>query len=162
MATIKEKVEKKKEKGLRLIVRKKEGEEACLDLVESIESYEFKMNSVDDAESKDNNIMVELHITGKYRAEVANQASKFMAEWALEEASAAYKYVELIKFSDNIIHKHYIFPRAFVVDYTEKNGAGNDNPTFELFIKENKDDRGAFKIIVDEDLGELNGGEENE
>lgn len=150
MATIREK--EKKETGLRLIVRKKEGEEAFLDLVGSITSYEFKMNSADDTTAKDKNIMVELHIKGEYRVEVADQASKFIAEWALEETGAAYKYVELIRFDENKIRKRYVFPKAFVVDYVEKNEGNSDNPTFELFIKENKDDRRAFKMFVDEEL----------
>lgn len=158
MATIKE--ENLKKTGLRLVIRKKEGEEPFLDLIESIKEYKFMMNSADDTKSKDKNIMVELHITGTYRAEVADQASKFMVDWALEETAEAYKYVELSKFDDKQVHKRYIFPKAFVVDYTEEDSEGSENPEFKLFIKENMDDRRKFKIFVDEELpSELIGGD---
>ena len=155
MAVIKEKLTSNDE-GLRLIVRKAEGGEPLLDLIESIGTYEFKLNSADDCVAKDKNIMMEMKITGKFREEIAEQASKFFVEWALEEGSAAYKYLELLKFNEVKTKKRYVLPKAFVVDYSEKE-QNDANLSFELFLKENKDDRKAFRVYVDEERMPIEG-----
>ena len=56
MATIRE--DEHVENGLRLIVRKSEGEEAFLDIEGSVIKYSFKLNSDDRSLTKDNNIKI--------------------------------------------------------------------------------------------------------
>lgn len=150
MATIRE--NETVENGLRLIVRKAEGEEAFLDIQGSVTHYEFKLNSDDETLTKDNNIMAELTIEGEYREEVGDKASQFMAEWAMETTGAAYKYVELMRFDENMIRKKYVFPNAFVVDYDEKVKKATGTVAFKLYIKQTKDKRTAFKMFVNESL----------
>lgn len=149
MATITE--NKKIKAGLRLIVRKAEGEEAFIDIEESVKSYVFKLNSRDDAMKKDNNIMAELTIKGVYREEIADRASQFMADWAMETTGAANKYVELLRFDENKIRKRYVFPNAFVVDYDETVEDAAGAVAFTLFIKQTADERAEFKMFVNEE-----------
>lgn len=149
MATIRE--DEHVQNGLRLIVRKAEGEEAFLDIEGSVTNYSFKLNSDDGSLTKDNNIMAELIIEGEYREEVADKASQFMAEWATETTGAAYKYVELMRFNENMIRKRYVFPNAFVVDYDEWVDNATDQVSFKLYIKQTKDKRTAFKMFVNEE-----------
>ncbi len=149
MATIRE--EEHTKNGLRLIVRKAEGEEAFLDIEDSVNKYLFKLNSDNRSLTKDNNIMAELTIEGEYRDEVADKASQFMAEWATETTGSAYKYVELIRFNENLILKRYVFPNAFIVDYDEWVGDAAGKVSFKLYIKQTKDKRTAFKMFVNEE-----------
>ena len=154
MATIRENEEIKN--GLRLIVKKAEKEEPYIILEESVKKYLFKLNSNDVAVVKDNNIMAELTIEGEYREEVADKASQFMSEWATETTGAAYKYVELIRFDENMVRKRYVFPNAFIVDYEEFVNEAAGVVTFKLFIKQTKDKRTAFKMHVNEILSNEN------
>lgn len=150
MATIKESAELKVE-GLKLIVRKADGEEAFLDIAESVKRYAFKLNSDNGSLVKDINIMPELTIEGNYEVSIADKASQFMAQWAMETGSGAYKYVELMHYEDNKICKRYVFPNAFVVDYDEWVVEANQSASFKLYIKQHKDKRTAFKMFVNEE-----------
>lgn len=150
MATIKESEENTS--GLRLVIRKAKGEEALLDISKSIKKYDFKLNSKDGVLKKDASIMPELTIEGEYPDNVADAVSQFMVNWAMEIASAAYKYVELISFNDKKIRKRYVFPAAFVVDYDENVEEAGQAVKFKLFIKLDKDSRNEFKIYVNEEL----------
>lgn len=152
MATIREEKPDYNGDGLRLIVRKAEGEEAFLDIANSVKKYLFKLNSDDGALSKDFNIMPELTIEGGYHEDVADKASQFMAEWATDASSkTAYKYVELMRFDKDKIRKRYVFPNAFVVDYDEWVSDAAGEVSFKLYIKQYKDKKTAFKMFVNEE-----------
>lgn len=139
-----------KETGYILTVKdSKDGDEYFKIGAKSIKGFKFIMNSPDDVETKEDNIMAELYIKGEFNNNTDDDIPKKIVDWCLTntDTGEAFKYLQFDYIVGDLVKRRYIFPNAFVVDFQEEQGFDEKNSKgFYLFVKQNKDDLTDFSM----------------
>lgn len=127
--------------GFRLKV---EGPESIALNTQSITSVVFKTDIPLDSNARSTDLGATIEVTGKILTAVDGEpfdSTRQLGVWSLVPAERAdcYRKVEIEVVAASQVVRKYVYPNAFVVDYSENYGDIEGVGTFKLVMKQKKD-----------------------
>lgn len=122
---------------------------AGINLENCIDSVHMKVDTSDDSSARTTEIGNTIVIVG--RIDVEFEPTVGLYQWSLVKPTSSnqadvYKKVEVEITSKEMLLRKVVFPEAFVVDYSESYSKVEGVGTFEIYLKQKKDNKQEVEV----------------